>query len=108
MLLDRRPIGRLRSKGVNMNRFIVSLAVLLTLTLSASAADGKGPIITQIARTHLTVIGQPIVVPDNPDIVVSTATFAPGAKIPEHKHPYPHLVYVLDGVLTVTNSKTGK
>jgi quercetin dioxygenase-like cupin family protein len=56
----------------------------------------------------MTVTGQPIVVPAEPDVVVSIATFQPGKGIPEHKHLYPHLVYVLDGELTVTNTETGK
>jgi quercetin dioxygenase-like cupin family protein len=91
-----------------MNRWFGSAVLSLTLVASAQAADKNGPIITQIARTHTTVAGQPIVVPSNPDVVVSMATFAPGAKIAEHKHPYPHLVYVMDGELTVTNTQTGK
>jgi len=83
----------------------------LTLSLAvgaASAADAPRIAVTPVARTHLTVTGQPIVVPADPDVVVSIATFPPGARLPEHKHLYPHLVYVLDGELTVTNGETGK
>jgi quercetin dioxygenase-like cupin family protein len=36
------------------------------------------------------------------------ATFAPGARLPEHRHPYPHYVYVLEGILTVVNSDANK
>ncbi len=35
-------------------------------------------------------------------------TLAPGAKLPVHKHLYPHYGYMLAGVLTVTNVQTGK
>jgi quercetin dioxygenase-like cupin family protein len=91
-----------------MNRLVLRFAALLFMTLSAQGADKTGPIITPIARTHTTVTGQPIVVPANPDVVVSMATFPPRTKIAEHKHLYPHLVYVMDGVLTVTNTQTGK
>jgi quercetin dioxygenase-like cupin family protein len=87
---------------------LLCAAALLTLIASAQAADRNGPIITPILRTHTTVTGQPIVVPANPDVVVSIAAFPPGAKIAEHKHPYPHLVYLLEGVLTVSNTETGK
>jgi quercetin dioxygenase-like cupin family protein len=75
---------------------------------AASAADPPKIAVTPIARTHLTVTGQPIVVPADPDVVVSIATFPPGARLPEHKHLFPHLVYVLDGELTVSNAETGK
>ena len=82
-------------------------AAMLGLVPPAVAFDQNGPIVTPIARVHTTVAGQPIVVPANPDVVASIATFPPGAKIVEHKHPFPHLVYVMDGVLTVTNTETG-
>jgi len=90
-----------------------SRIVLAGLSLSlvcgmAAAAEAPKIVVTQVARTHVTVTGQPIVVPPNPDVVVAIATFPPGARLPEHKHLYPHLVYVLDGVLTVTNTETGK
>jgi quercetin dioxygenase-like cupin family protein len=60
--------------------------------------------VTPVTRTNRTVTGQPIVVPDHPDVIVSIATFPPGARIAEHQHPHPHYVYVLDGVLTVVNT----
>jgi quercetin dioxygenase-like cupin family protein len=83
-------------------------ALIVSLALGAAwAADAPKIAVTPVARTHLTVTGQPIVVPADPDVVVSIATFPPGARLPEHKHLYPHLVYVLDGELTVTNTETG-
>ncbi len=88
-----------------------TLAILLVAAMSAGpavAADAPAVSVTPVARVHQTVVGQDIVVPDKPDVVVAIATFPPGARLPEHKHPYPHLVYVLDGVLTVTNTETGK
>jgi quercetin dioxygenase-like cupin family protein len=92
-----------------MRSRIALAALTLSLALSAaSAADAPKIAVTPVARTHLTVTGQPIVVPADPDVVVSIATFPPGARLPEHKHLYPHLVYVLDGELTVTNTETGK
>ena len=91
-----------------MNRWIW-VGAWLALSAAAQAAAGQnGPISAQIARTHTTITGQQIAVPANPDVVVSMTTFPPGAKIAEHRHPYPHLVYVMEGVLTVTNTETGK
>ena len=61
-----------------------------------------------VTRTNTTITGQSIVVPNKPDVIVSLATFPPGARLPEHQHPYPHYVYVLEGVLTVVNTETNK
>ena len=82
-------------------------AVLAGLALAstiAHAADAPKVQVTPVTRTNRTVTGQPIVVPDHPDVIVSIATFPPGARIAEHQHPHPHYVYVLDGVLTVVNT----
>jgi len=82
-------------------------AVLAGLALAstiAHAADAPKVQVTPVTRTNRTVTGQPIVVPDYPDVIVSIATFPPGARIAEHQHPHPHYVYVLDGVLTVVNT----
>jgi len=82
-------------------------AVLAGLALAstiAHAADAPKVQVTPVTRTNRTVTGQPIVVPDHPDVIVSIATFPPGARIAEHQHPHPHYVYVLDVVLTVVNT----
>jgi len=73
-------------------------AVLAGLALAstiAHAADAHKVQVTPVTRTNRTVTGQPIVVPDHPDVIVSIATFPPGARIAEHQHPHPHYVYVL-------------
>ncbi|MEI9990173.1 MAG: cupin domain-containing protein [Rhizomicrobium sp.] len=75
---------------------------------AAQAADAPKVDVQPVARTNTTITGQPIVVPDKPDVVVSLVTFPPGARLPEHQHRFPHYVYVLDGVLTVINIQTGK
>lgn len=82
-------------------------AVLAGLVLActiAHAADAPKVQVTPVTRTNLTVTGQPIAVPAHPDVIVSIATFPPGARIAEHQHPHPHYVYVLEGVLTVVNT----
>lgn len=87
---------------------IAALAAMVFACASASAADAPAVQVTPIARTNTTITGQPITVPEHPDVVVSIATFPPGARIPEHQHPHPHYVYVLEGVLTVVNTDAHK
>ncbi len=89
-----------------MNRFaiVASFAILFG---TAHAADAPAPVTTLVASTTTTLTGQPIIVPANPEVHVNTVTFAPGARLPVHKHLYPHYVYVLEGTLSVTNVATG-
>ena len=88
---------------------IFAMAVaLLAVPPPARAADAPAVEVQPVTRTNTTITGQPIVVPDRPDVLVSVATFPPGARLPEHQHPYPHYVYVLEGVLTVVNTQTNK
>lgn len=85
-------------------KWVAALAgIVLALTI-AHAADAPKVQVAPVTRTNKTVTGQPIVVPDHPDVIVSIATFPPGARIAEHQHPHPHYVYVLEGVLTVVNT----
>ena len=81
---------------------------ILFIAGAVQAADAPKVDVHPVARTNTTITGQPIVVPDKPDVIVAIATFPPGARLPEHQHPYPHYVYVLEGVLTVMNTETGK
>ncbi len=90
-----------------MTRYAWALAAVLAAG-TAGAADAPKVDIQPILRTNTTITGQPIVVPQNPDLLVSVATFPPGARLPEHKHPGPHYVYVLEGVLTVIDTETDK
>ena len=90
-----------------MKLLIIMLGTVLALSI-AHAADAPKVRVTPVARTNVTVTGQPIVVPDHPDVLVSIATFPPGARIAEHQHPHPHFVYVLEGVLTVVNTDAHK
>ena len=87
----------------------ISLA-LLTLTLCSPARAGDAPAVSseQIYSSSKTITGQQIVVPANPNVVVSMVTFPPGAKLAVHKHPWPHYVYVLEGTLIVSNIESGK
>lgn len=87
--------------------FIGSAVLLLSVSLS-HAADAPKVSVQPLAHTSTTVTGEKIVVPQNPDVMASIATFPPGATLPVHKHPYPHYAYVLQGALTVYNVDTGK
>jgi quercetin dioxygenase-like cupin family protein len=90
-----------------MRGLLVATAALLIIG-TAAAADAPKVAIQKLGTLTTTVTGQKIVVPPNPDVIASIGTFPPGAKLPEHKHPWPHLVYVMEGVLTVTNTETKK
>ncbi|HEX4302059.1 MAG TPA: cupin domain-containing protein [Rhizomicrobium sp.] len=83
-----------------MKFFLAAMAALL-LGGAAYAADTPPITVTPVTRTSRTITGQQIVVPLRPDVIVATAVFAPGARLPEHEHIYPHYVYVLEGELTV-------
>ena len=90
-------------------RALVGAGVALVFGASlAYAADAPKISVEPVARTSTTITGEKIVVPANPEVVTSIATFPPGAELPIHKHPYPHYVYVLEGNLTVFNVDTGK
>jgi len=90
-----------------MKRLVVAAAALV-LASTAFAADAPKVAIEKLGTLTTTVTGQKIVAPKNSQYIASIGTFPPGAKLPEHKHLYPHLVYVMEGVLTVTNTQTGK
>jgi len=90
-----------------MRTVAAAFALLIAIGL-AQAADAPKVQITPVTRTNVTVTGQPIIVPDKLDVIVSIATFPPGARLPEHQHPHPHYIYVLEGVMTVVNTATNK
>ncbi|HEY5338665.1 MAG TPA: cupin domain-containing protein [Rhizomicrobium sp.] len=88
-------------------------AVLVFAIAPACAAEIAAPgapkvTFETVAKTNTTIIGQNFSIPQNPNVVATIATFPPGASLPIHRHPYAHYVYVLDGVLTVTNAQTGQ
>jgi quercetin dioxygenase-like cupin family protein len=66
------------------------------------------PVVTPLANTDRTITGQPIVAPDHPTVIATMLTFAPGERTAIHKHLWPHYGYMLEGVLTVTNTETGQ
>jgi len=91
-----------------MKRFAFATALAALVANTAFAADNAKITIAPVIRTDKTVIGQKIVMPKDPTLVATIATFPPGSRLPVHKHLYPHYGYMLEGELTVTNVETGK
>jgi quercetin dioxygenase-like cupin family protein len=87
-----------------MKRFALAA---LVFAAPATAADYQTNVNTIIARADKTIIGQSIEVPKNPTVIFSTSTFAPGARTPEHKHPWPHYVCIEQGTLTIVGTEIG-
>jgi quercetin dioxygenase-like cupin family protein len=88
---------------------IMLLALATPLSAQAEDVNADAVKVTPLHKTETTASGQPIVLPRG-DIEVITSTYevAPGAKLPEHKHPYPRYGYVEAGKLRITNTETGK
>ena len=91
-----------------MKRIAISCALAIAAIASAQAADAAKVKVTPLATLDKTVTGQNVEFPKDAHALVFLAEFPPGARLPEHKHPYPHFVYVLEGTLTVVNTETGK
>jgi len=88
---------------------VLVLVVAAIAFVNIAHAAGTPQVTGQpLANTNKTNEGQQIVAPEHPNVVASITTFPPGAETPEHKHLYPHYVYVMEGTLTVTNLETGK
>lgn len=94
-------------------RIVLASALLLTVALSATAANaldsGANPVVvTPLADRTQTASGQPIALPQkNVEVIVSSFEIAVGATLPVHKHPFPRYAYVEAGTLKVTNVETG-
>ena len=83
-------------------------AALALAAFSFSAAQAGAPTVVPLANTDKTIIGQTIVSPEHPTVQAVMITFQPGDKTGVHKHPFPHYGYMLEGVLTIVNTETGK
>ena len=91
---------------------VVGVALLIAPLRAEDKAvtDVEQPVkITPVLTSSVTASGQPIVMPQKDvQITVSTYDIAPGAKLPEHKHPFPRYGFMEAGTLRVTNTETGK
>jgi quercetin dioxygenase-like cupin family protein len=93
---------------MTMKTTTAAAAFLLATFVAAQAADPPKVQPTPVANINTTITGQRIVVPGKPDVIVATAVFPPGARLPVHEHPYPHYVYVTAGTLTVVDLQTNR
>lgn len=92
-----------------MRRTVLAISTAACLCGGALGGDAyRTNVNTIIARLDKTIVGQPVTVPPNPTVIFSTSTFAPGARTPEHKHPYPHYVCIQSGTLTIVGTEVGK
>lgn len=73
---------------------------------AAHAADAPKVVVKPVVTTSTTASGQPITVPANPQVIVSTYEIPPGVTLPVHKHPFQRYAYVLAGNLSVVNEDT--
>jgi quercetin dioxygenase-like cupin family protein len=94
-----------------MIRFFAAALALVAgsgIALAADAPASPPPGVTSVLVTDAskTILGQPIVVPANPHVIVTLTTIAPGAHLPKHIHPYARFGYILEGAITVTNLET--
>jgi quercetin dioxygenase-like cupin family protein len=86
----------------------IPIAALILTALVASPAWAGAPTVVPLASTDKTIIGQTIVSPEHPTVQAVMITFQPGDKTGVHKHPFPHYGYMLEGVLTIVNTESGK
>ena len=91
-----------------MKKLLFALGFACVSTAAFAGLPYQTNVNTLIARTDTTVIGQKVEAPKNPTVIFSTSTFAPGARTPVHKHPYPHYVCIEAGTLTIVREDTGK
>ena len=79
-----------------MRALILFAILLLPLTASAEAYT-----VQELLVTSQTSAGQPITLPEHPQLRVSRYTIAPGGKLPQHKHPSQRYAYILSGEIDV-------
>lgn len=91
-----------------MRRFVLAVSALALLGSVAWAADAPKVVVKQLLSTTATASGQPITVPANPQIIVSTYDIPAGASLPFHKHPFQRYAYVMAGDLSVVNRDTNE
>jgi quercetin dioxygenase-like cupin family protein len=85
------------------------ISLTIALGMLASPLCAAEVTVTPVVTSSQTSGGQPIVLPQkNVQVIVSTYTIPPGAKLPVHKHIYPRYGYVLSGTLRISNIETGK
>jgi len=91
-----------------MRRLALAVSVLALMGAASWAADTPKVVVKPVLSTTTTASGQPIAVPANPQVIVSTYDIPVGASLPFHKHPFQRYAYVMAGDLSVTNRDTNE
>ena len=91
-----------------MRRLVATVSVLALLGSVSWAADAPKVTVNPVVTTTKTASGQPIAVPANPQVIVSTYEIPAGAVLPFHKHPFQRYAYVMAGDLSVVNRDTNE
>jgi len=86
---------------------IASLAAVLAQTSANSVASGKREILLQTTESWN---GKPYAhyPTGQPQLTTIKLTIAPHTALPWHTHPFPNVVYVLSGTLTLHDKASGK
>jgi quercetin dioxygenase-like cupin family protein len=85
------------------------LAALALALVAPAALAQPAPVTTPVGQFDTTLSGQPIALPQGPVRVSVSETVIPaGASLPEHRHPYPRFIRVLEGEIAVKNLDTGE
>jgi quercetin dioxygenase-like cupin family protein len=88
-----------------MSRLLMFVAGLCLTSVAGSDVRAREPapvVVKEIVRTMKNDVGQAITVPSGHlQLVVSTYDIAPGARLPQHKHPFERYAYVIQGDLMV-------
>jgi quercetin dioxygenase-like cupin family protein len=92
-----------------MKPHLMAAGAMMIAATTLHAEEARPVIVKQLLSTDITAGGRPITLPSkDAQLTVSTYEIAPGATLPEHKHPFSRYAYVLAGTLRVTNTETGK
>jgi quercetin dioxygenase-like cupin family protein len=111
--IDGKSSGPVRQRRRGLSAALALLGAALAPLGAARASETDKPaipvLVTSVLTAAVTATGQPIVFPPvNARVVVSTYDIAPGATLPEHKHPFARYAYVLAGRLRIANTETGQ
>ena len=89
-------------------RWLPAAIILALLPLPAGALEASPVVVKELLKATKNDAGQPIHQPRGGlQLVVSTYDIAPGAKLPQHRHPYQRYAYVLQGDLNVVQVDRG-
>ncbi len=89
-----------------IKHWFLTLAFVLAVAPAAwsdarPVAVDQPVVVKKILQTRTTAAGQPLKVPQDPELIVTSYEIAPNTTLPLHKHPYARYAYVLSGELTV-------